>query len=141
MLVTFRQTPSGGEIKQTNAILVIITGDRDENMFTGETIRYASIDGQIDDLEKNPPAALVPWISANWKKYFHWKGEGSMPPAEFEYLQSVIKQSHKQGRRIRFWGAPDNSNTWRILHNAGVDLINTDNLPGVANFFGKDLMN
>src|SRR6202012_5513454 len=50
---------NGKEIKQTNAILVIITGDRDENMFAGEMIRYASIDGQIDDLAKNPPAALV----------------------------------------------------------------------------------
>jgi hypothetical protein len=139
MLVTFRHPPAGDDIKQTNAIIVIITGDRDTNMFAGETIRYASIDGQIEDLAKNPPAALMPWISANWKKYFHWKGQGTMPPTEFAYLQTVIKQAHDQDRRLRFWGAPDNVNTWRTLHNAGVDLINTDNLPGVANFFRAEL--
>ena|ERR1700744_2102882 len=141
MLVTFRQMPSHSEIKQPNAILVIITGDRDENMFAGETIRYAAIDGQIDDLKTNPSPLLVPWISANWKKYFHWKGEGTMPLAELSYLQSVVKQAHQQGRRVRFWGAPDNSNTWLTLSTAGVDLINTDNLPGVANFFRNGLKN
>ncbi|HTR40968.1 MAG TPA: phosphatidylinositol-specific phospholipase C/glycerophosphodiester phosphodiesterase family protein [Pseudomonadales bacterium] len=141
MLVTFRQTPSGGETKQSNAIIVIITGDRDENMFAGETIRYAAIDGQIDDLAKNPSPLLVPWISANWKKYFHWKGKGTMPPTELEYLQSVVKQAHEQGRLVRFWGAPDNLNTWQTLHTAGVDLINTDNLPGVANFFRNEVKN
>lgn len=141
MLVTFHRLPSGAESKQTNAIIVIITGDRDENMFAGETIRYAAIDGQIGDLATNPPAALVPWISANWKNYFHWKGEGIMPSTEFSYLQSVIKQSHEQGRRVRFWGAPDKLNTWRTLHDAGVDLINTDNLPGVAKFFKNELKN
>lgn len=138
MLVTFTRSPSGEEIKQTNAIIVIITGDRDDDMFAGETIRYASIDGELPELAKNPPAALVPWISTNWKKSFHWKGQGTMPAAEFAQLQLIVKQAHEQGRRVRFWGAPDNENTWHLLNGAGVDLINTDNLPGVANFFRNE---
>jgi hypothetical protein len=52
-------------VKQTNAIIAIITGDRDETMFAGETVRYAALDGQLSDLDENPPATLVPWISAN----------------------------------------------------------------------------
>jgi Glycerophosphoryl diester phosphodiesterase family len=132
MLVTFTGT---NDVKQTNAIIAIITGNRDESMFAGETIRYAALDGQLSDLDENPPAALVPWISANWKQYFHWNGKGAMPEMELEKVQSIVKRAHEQGRRVRFWNAPDNQNFWQAMHVAGVDLINTDDLPGVAIFF------
>jgi hypothetical protein len=123
------------EIKQTNAIIAIITGNRDESMFAGEATRYAALDGQLSDLDENPPAALVPWISANWKQYFRWDGTGAMPDTELRKVQSIVKRAHKQGRRVRFWNSPDNPNFWQAMHVAGVDLINTDDLPGVANFF------
>lgn len=58
-----------------------------------------------------------------------------MPEADLRKLQKIVARAHKQGQRVRFWNAPDNSNFWQAMHVAGVDLINTDNLPGVANFF------
>jgi hypothetical protein len=121
--------------EQTNAIIAIITGHEEAAMFAGETIRYAALDGGLSDLEKNPPALLVPWISGNWKKSFHWNGTGAMPDAELQKLQAIVIRAHQQGRRVRFWSAPDNPNFWQAMHVAGVDLINTDNLPGVAAFF------
>lgn len=144
MLVTFTTvtstSPAGqtlvtNEVKHPNAVIAIITGDPDETMFDGETVRYAALDGQLSDLVKNPPVALVPWISANWKQYFHWNGKGAMPEADLRRVELIVKRAHEQGRRVRFWNAPDNSNFWQAMHVAGVDLINTDNLPGVANFF------
>src|SRR6516225_4303819 len=50
MLVTFH-----GGIRDTNAILAIITGNRSKKIFDGETIRYAALDGELEDLdsEKN----------------------------------------------------------------------------------------
>ncbi len=123
------------EMEQTNAILAIITGHNDPKMFVGETVRYAALDGSLSDLERNPPATLVPWISENWKKNFKWNGKGTMPEAERHKLEAIVKRAHEQGRRVRFWGAPDNPNFWKTMRAADVDLINTDNLPGVANFF------
>jgi hypothetical protein len=76
MLVTYRTEPFYSttrrarvtrEVKETNAIIAIITGHRDARMFAGETVRYAALDGQMSDLYDNPPALLVPWISENWK--------------------------------------------------------------------------
>jgi Glycerophosphoryl diester phosphodiesterase family len=131
MLVVFKDG-----VKQSNAIIVIITGNRDEIMFAGESVRYAAFDGQLSDLDSNPPASLVPWISGNWKDSFHWNGRGAMPDAELQKLQQIVRRAHEQGRRVRFWNSPDNSNFWQAMHVAGVDLINTDNLPGVAKFFG-----
>lgn len=60
-----------------------------------------------------------------------------MPDAELLKLKQIVQRAHQQGRRVRFWNSPDNPNFWQAMHVAGVDLINTDNLPGVADFFGK----
>lgn len=122
-------------VEHTNAIIAIITGHQNQTMFAGETIRYAALDGQVSDLDKNPSPLLVPWISGNWKAHFLWKGAGAMPEADLRKLQTIVARAHKQGRRVRFWNAPDNPNFWQAMHVADVDLINTDNLPGVANFF------
>jgi hypothetical protein len=123
--------------KQTNAIMVIITGHSDEAMFAGETVRYAARDGQLNDLDSNPPATSIPWISANWHDSFHWNGTGAIPDPELRKLRAIVTRAHKQGRCVRFWNAPDNPNFWQVMHVAGVDLINTDNLNGVQKFFGE----
>lgn len=127
--------------KQTNAITVIITGDRAPGMFAGETERWAAFDGSVDDLAQNPPALLVPWISANWKNLFQWNGKGTMPAPEREKLDAIVRQAHAQGRQVRFWGAPDVPDFWRFLRASGVDLINTDDLPGAENFFRETAPN
>jgi hypothetical protein len=132
VLVSF----SGGT-KQTNAIVAIITGHRDAAMFAGETVRYAALDGQLNDLDSNPPATSVPWISANWQDSFQWNGTGAIPDPELWKLRAIVNRAHKQGRRVRFWNAPDNPNFWQVMHVAGVDLINTDDLNGVQKFFGE----
>jgi hypothetical protein len=35
---------------------------------------------------------------------------------------------------VRFWAAPDRLAAWQALYAANVDLINTDNLAGAAEF-------
>ncbi len=129
ILTTFRD----GQ-KQTNAVLVIISGDRSREMFAGETVRYAALDGGLADLDSDAPTALIPWISNSWRPSFKWNGEGTMPEDERSRLREIVAKAHQQGRRVRFWGAPDKPAFWSVLREAGVDLINTDNLPGLASF-------
>jgi glycerophosphoryl diester phosphodiesterase len=129
MLTTFRD----GE-KRTNAVLVVISGSRDRKMFDGETVRYAAFDGELSDLDVNPAVNFAPWISARWGGSFSWRGTGVMPDVEKQKLASIVSRAHEQGRRLRFWGAPDNQEVWQALRAAGVDLINTDNLAGLNQF-------
>ncbi|HEU0040668.1 MAG TPA: phosphatidylinositol-specific phospholipase C/glycerophosphodiester phosphodiesterase family protein, partial [Verrucomicrobiae bacterium] len=130
VLTTFR-----GDVKQTNAILAIISGSRDRAMFTGEATRYAAFDGELSDLDTNPSPNFAPWISVNWGSKFRWRGAGAIPAAELRQLRTMVGRAHEQGRRVRFWGAPDNPNFWQALLAAGVDLINTDDLAGLEKFF------
>lgn len=55
-----RQSWVTREVKETNAVIAIITGHRDAQMFAGETVRDAALDGQMSDLDNDPSPLLVP---------------------------------------------------------------------------------
>ena len=133
ILTTFRDGA-----QQTNAIRVIITGKRSRQMFAGEAIRYASLDGDLADLDSGEPADLIPWISSEWGQSFKWRGTGTIPEADKLKLKAIVAKAHQQGRRVRFWGAPDQPVFWAEMLANGVDLINTDDLDGAQKFLLKN---
>jgi len=99
-----------------------------------EEIRYAAFDGRLADLGKSLPLSFMPLVSDNWNLHFSWKGSGEFPPEQRAKLQSIVAQTHAENRKLRFWATPDTESAWRILHEANVDLINTDKLPELAAF-------
>jgi len=124
-----------GGTRRSNAVLVIITGERSLKMFEGETVRYAAFDGQLTELQSNESPNLIPWISSQWSVTFKWTGSGEMPPDQKARLDELVAKTHQQGRRLRFWGSPDRLEFWRELIAHKVDLINTDKLEGLQKFF------
>lgn len=116
----------------TNAVTVILSGNTPRTQLAAVTPRLAAVDGRPEDLETNPGVHLVPWISQSWTQLFTWRGVGDMPAAERERLQGLVDRAHRQGRRVRFWGTADRPELWRLQHEAGVDLINTDKLAELA---------
>lgn len=119
---------------ETNAVTVILSGNAPRALLAGEPRRLAALDGRAGDLKANPSPHLVPWVSESWPGLFQWRGEGPMPEPELTKLRDMVLLAHEQGRRVRFWGAPDLEARWRIEHTAGVDLINTDKLAALAGF-------
>jgi hypothetical protein len=122
------------EGKKTNAVMAIITGDRSLEMFAGESVRYAAYDGELTELDSQAPANLIPWISSNWTRSFKWRGTGPMPEEERARLKEIVAKAHEHGRRVRFWGSPDQPVFWKEILADGVDLINTDDLDGAQKF-------
>ena len=57
-----------------------------------------------------------------------------MPEADRNKLKAIVDRAHAQGRKLRFWATPDTPEAWKTLRDAGVDLINTDNLDGLQKF-------
>lgn len=121
----------GGEVR-TNGVTVIISGNRPVEMVATETNRLAALDGRLSDLGKLPPLAVMPLISDNWRSHFEWTGTGEVTEADLKKLRGLVTQLHASGRRVRFWGMPDNPAAWQVQFAAGVDLINTDKLPELA---------
>jgi hypothetical protein len=119
---------------QPGAVTVIISGDRPIERVAAGKIRYAGIDGRMSDLDSDVAADLMPLVSDSWISHFRWRGQGEMPAAEKEKLREFVAKAHAKGRRVRFWAIPSNPAVWTELATAGVDLINTDDLPGLAAF-------
>ena len=119
------------------AIRVIISGNRPREMMRGETMRYAGLDGRLEDLESEEPAHFMPWISDRASRVSRWRGEGPLPAADREKLYGIIRRAHARGRKVRLWGTPDTEAVWQALLEAGVDVINTDDLRGLREFLLK----
>jgi hypothetical protein len=111
----------------TNAVTIILSGNRPRDYVGKQAKRWVAIDGRLADLAENPPRSLVPLISDNWTLHFAWKS-GSFPPEQASKLKDVVSKTHQQGRMLRFWAIPDREEAWKLLHDASVDLINTDRL-------------
>jgi hypothetical protein len=122
-----------GKLKP-KAVGVVISGNRPRATMAAQKLRYAGLDGRMSDLNSDLPTDLLPLISDNWSLHFKWKGEGPISEAERTKLVDAVRKAHARGRRIRFWATPENSNTWRELRAAGVDMINTDDLAGLEKF-------
>jgi hypothetical protein len=122
----------------TNAVTVVISGNRPRQTMASEAIRYAAFDGRIEDLDSLEPASFLTWISDNWQLHFTWRGVGPFPDREKEKLHQIVKKAHERGRKLRFWGTPDQPVVWRELLGSGVDIIITDDLALLQNFLEKD---
>ncbi len=129
MLTVFRD---GGTTP--GAITVIVSGSRAPGVMAAQSLRYAAMDGRIDDLAGQTAPAFIPLVSDNWQKVFTWRWTGPMPAEDARKLKNLVEQAHAQGRQLRFWNTPDTPAAWSLLYEAGVDLINTDQLVGLQEF-------
>jgi len=121
------------------SVMVVVSGNRPIEYMMNQNQRFAFVDGRLEDLSGAYPAHLMPLVSDRWTKYFSWMGKGEMPEKERAQLRSYVDQAHEKGRMIRFWATPDapgeeREAVWRELLDAGVDLLNTDDLVGLRAF-------
>lgn len=116
------------------AVTVILSGDRPFAEVASDTSRLVGLDGRLTDLGKGYTAALLPWISDNFTRYFSWDGKEPILPEERQRLMHFAKQARQEGKYLRFWAAPEGPQSWATLLEAGVELINTDDLPGLRQF-------
>lgn len=120
--------------RHEGAVQVIISGSRPIDLIAAANPRLAFVDGRVADLDGSLPADLVPLISDRWSAHFDWRGTGPFPAEQLDKLRDIVQRAHRQGQRVRFWETADRPEVWRVLRDAEVDLINTDDLPGLAAF-------
>ncbi len=124
---------------QPRAIDVIVSGNRPRELMLNEVVRLATYDGRLADLEVDVPANFISLISDNWENHFQWRGLGSLSDRDHLRLAQIVQATHRRGYRLRFWNTPspeDGSieNVWSQLLDAGVDLMNIDDLKAYRDF-------
>jgi hypothetical protein len=115
-------------------VQIVISGNRATDLILNDKDRLVAIDGRPDDLDKGYTPDEMPLISESYGKVLSWNGRGKPSSADLIALNQLIASAHHERKRVRLWGAPDNENTWTILLNAGIDLINTDRLVPLNSF-------
>ena len=115
-------------------VMAILSGSRPRTTLASEPIRYAAFDGRLSDLGQDVPVAFMPLVSDNWLRFGAWYGRGPMPDSTSAKLANVIAQTHAEGRLLRFWATTDSPTVWQALYDAGVDLLNADDLGALRTF-------
>jgi len=113
---------------------VSVVVDNADQAIAAEQVRYAAIDGRLEDLDQDVPVCLMPWISASWQDTFSWDAKGPMPADELEKLREIVKKVHAQGKKLRFWALPNPLVVWPVLYEEGVDFLNADSQPMLRDF-------
>lgn len=129
---------SNGKTK-TGPVTAVVSGNRPLATMQAADKRFAFYDGRSGDLSTGMSAGLMPLVSDNWTRLFGWQGVGPMPESERARLHAYVDTAHAAGYRVRFWATPDQAGPareaiWTELHEAGVDHINTDDLPALEQF-------
>jgi len=144
LFTTYTQDESGDYTVTPGAVTPIISGDRPREFMESQEVRYAGYDGRKDDIGTDTDPNFMPLISDNWNNFFTdelaWDGIGEIPEDTEAELNDLVSDVQAEDKIFRFWNLPqDSPNVWEPLYEAGVDLINTDNLEGLSTFIESQL--
>jgi hypothetical protein len=136
LFTVYHKNSAGGFDVTPGAVTAIMSGNRELGYMNNQKVRYAGYDGRQSDIGGNASPGLIPLISDNWDTFFSkygWVGRGVMPADIRENIHEIVSQVHRERKIVRLWNLPnDGPNVWGPLYEEGVDLINTDDLPGLS---------
>lgn len=122
---------------KSKPLTILISGERPP------PAEYKNYPGYIffdDDLRLHHTAQewkRVGLVSLSFERYSSWNGKGELPEKDKDVLKNVIDSVHRAGKKIRFWAAPDNENSWATQMKLGVDFIGTDKIQQLSEFLEK----
>lgn len=113
--------------RKTNkhAVQIIISGDRGSLQKWAGYPEYLYFDGRPNEEYDTLMLKRIAMISDSYTRY------ANSP----DRRKSVINKAHMHGKLLRFWGIPDNKQTWDMLHSLGTDIINTDHVEVCSQHF------
>lgn len=122
---------------ETNAVTVVITGNRARELMEKDDARLAGYEGRINDLNNPVNPHFMPLIGDDWQYWFRWDGNALMNKQQRDRLKQAVEVAHYHKTRLRFWNAPDNPLGWIEFYQGGVDLISGSELDGLKDILQK----
>ncbi len=119
------------------AVRIVISGNRPEPSRFIKYPGFIYFDGLLNLKYDDQQLKRVALYSENLKKFTSWNGNGNMVETDKIRLQSVIDSVHSTGKKIRFWNAPDNINSWNTFMNMKIDYINTDQIVKLSEYLNN----
>lgn len=113
----FTRWTSGG--RDPGPVTAVLSGNRAVSRVESDTLRYMAVDGRVGEARTLPPDVMA-LVSVDWEDL------GSTREERLTRARRLVDTVHAEGRKIRFWGTPDEEDLWATLLSADVDYIGTD---------------
>lgn len=125
------------ELKNCQSLRITISGNVPDPSTWSEFPSYIYFDGRPSKTYTAEQLQRINLISANFREYTRWNGKGELTTMDRKNLQEVLQKVHGWGKPMRFWATPDFTNAWIKLSKLGVDVLNTDHVESLYDFFKK----
>ena len=112
------------------AVQLVISGNRGPSSRWTSYPPYIFFDGRPKENYDSNALQRVAFISDS---YYNYAGK-----QDTSFIEPLVKKVHSMGKLIRLWGHPDNPESWKLLQQQGIDIINTDKVEECSNYFLKD---
>jgi len=118
------------------AVTVVLSGHKPYELIENAQNRLAFIDEDLrtingDSVNHN----VFAMASCKYSQLLKWNGNGSLSNSERQILLAYVAKAHRIGAKVRLWASPEKKEVWDELLSCGVDLINTDRLEMLRDYF------
>ncbi|HYO58846.1 hypothetical protein [Archangium sp.] len=117
-------------------VTVVLTGDdkAKRDLVTRHSQRRAVRDSNDYSPEDPPADSAWGYYALRWGDYLDASSTGQLDASQRARLACIIENAHAQGRKVRFFDAPDHPDAWRVALEFGVDFLGTDDLRSLDTF-------
>ena len=126
-------------IRDNRLITILFTGRRPSDEAMASAPSYMYFDGAPEEQYNTTAEKRIKLYSDDFSLYTHWNGTGTITKDDFDKLETTVRKYHAKHKQFRFWGAPDNIATWKLMEKLGVDYISTDHINDLKNFLEEKL--
>ncbi|KAH8887224.1 hypothetical protein GQ53DRAFT_809236 [Thozetella sp. PMI_491] len=131
-----------GNTTTSGPVTVVGTGNTPLDQVQGVSPRDFFWDAPIPTLNStfsNITKEISPIASTDFAVQFGSNVTGAFDDSQLALLKSQVAVAHGKGIKVRYWDQPGwpvstRDAIWKILWDAGVDLLNVDDLEAAANF-------
>jgi hypothetical protein len=124
-------------------VTVIGTGNTPLDLVQSAVPRFAFYDAPLPLLSTTASSITAfdsPIASTDFAVQFGDVRNKTFNDTQLATLRSQVKAAHEKGIKVRYWDQPGwpigtRNAVWRTLWDEGVDLLNVDDLAGVAGFW------
>lgn len=122
---------------RSGAVVVVLTGNdaAKKALVARPGPRPYVRDSNSYSVEDPPADGRWAFYAVNYFNFLAWDGTAPMPPTQRRQLQNLVNGVHATGRALRIYANPDTPAYWLEALDAGVDFVNTDDLPGLSAAF------
>ena len=126
------------DFNSTKPVTILISGERPPPSEYKNYPRYIFFDDDLRLVHTPAEWKRIGLVSLSFERYSHWNGEGNLPDSDRNVVAHVIDSVHNAGKKIRFWAAPDNENSWVTQMKLGADVIGTDKIHQLSAFLSRE---